>query len=50
MNNIVISQNAEILMFYFSEIFGISDVIIWLSFVGDGLRLVCECVYIVNSR
>jgi len=32
------------------EIFGISDVIIWLSFVGDGLRLVCECVYIVNSR
>jgi len=48
------SQNAEnfvVLIFRQSpEIFGISDVVAWLSFVGNGLRLVCECVYIVNSR
>jgi len=29
------------------EIFGIFDVISGLSFVGDGLRLVFECVYIL---
>jgi len=46
----MISQNAEIFKFYFSTISGISDVITWLSFVGDGLRLVFECVYVVNSR
>jgi len=28
------------------EIFGISDVITRLSLVGDGLRLVFECLYI----
>jgi len=44
------SQNAEILKFYFLTIFGISDIISGLSFVGDGFRLVFECIYIVNSR
>jgi len=34
----------------FPEIFGICDVISGLSFVGDGLSLVFDCVYTVNSR
>jgi len=37
------------LKFYFSTIFGIYNVISGLRFVGDGLRLIFECVYIVNS-
>jgi len=34
----------------FPVIFGISDVIAWLRFVGEGLSLVSECVYTLNSR
>jgi len=34
----------------FPVIFGISDVIVWLCFVGEGLSLILQCVYTVNSR
>jgi len=34
----------------FLEIFAICDIISGLRFVGDGLSLVFECVYTVNSR
>jgi len=34
----------------FPGIFGICDIISGLSFVRDGLSLVFECVYTVNSR
>jgi len=34
----------------FPVIFGNCDFIAWLRFVGEGLSLVFECVYTVNSR
>ena len=49
-NGRIISQNAEILKFYFSTIFGICDVIKWLRLRGCALSLVLQCVYTVNSR
>jgi len=49
-NGWIISQNAEILKFYFSPIFGICDVIKWLRLRGCALSLVLQCVYTVNSR
>ena len=49
-NGWIISQNAEILKFYFSTIFGICDVIKWLLLRGCALSLVLQCVYTVNSR
>ena len=44
-NGRIISQNAEILKFYFSTIFGICDVIKWLRLRGCALSLVLQCVY-----
>ena len=35
---------------HFPQIFGTCDFISGLSFVGDGLSLVFECVYTVKSR
>ena len=48
-NGWIISQNAEILKFYFSTIFGICDVIKWLPLRGCAVSLVLQCVYTVNS-
>ena len=49
-NGWIISQNAEILKFYFSTISGICDVIKWLRLRGCALSLLLQCVYTVNSR
>ena len=50
-NGWIISKNAEILKFYFSTISG-NLRNLWryhmAKFRSDGLRLVCECIYIVN--